>query len=134
MLNEVIKNNNYQISRCCRSSAFPVILESSGRAGRDPSLPSVHAHQREEDQHPEPAAAEHAGGPAAALRFVPGKHGHARTHTHKGSPLPPEQLHVVGDVNQMDRHGATCFVFDLTSEADEPIKGSTPNIYWTLLA
>lgn len=75
-----IKNRSNSLTVCqrCRSSASPAILSSSWRAGRDPSLPSVDAHQREEDQHPEPAAAEHAGGPAAALRFVPGKHRHAQ--------------------------------------------------------
>lgn len=50
------------------SRSCEVALCCSGGAGSDQGLPSVHAHQREEDQHPEPAAAEHAGRPAASLR------------------------------------------------------------------
>lgn len=47
---------------------------SSGRAGSDPGFSSVHADQRKEDQHSEPAAAEHAGGPTAPLCIISGKH------------------------------------------------------------
>lgn len=47
-----------------------VDLCCSGGAGSDQSVPSVDTHQREEDQHPEPAAAEHAGRPAASLCIV----------------------------------------------------------------
>lgn len=46
----------------------------SGGAGSHESFPHVHTDQREEDQHPEPAAAEHAGGSAAPLCILPGKH------------------------------------------------------------
>ena len=45
----------------------------SGGAGSHQGFPGVHADQREEDQHPEPAAAEHAGRPAAPLRIFSGK-------------------------------------------------------------
>lgn len=52
---------------------FPVSV-FSGRAGSDQSFSSVHTDQRKEDQHPEPAAAEHAGRPAAPLGVISGKH------------------------------------------------------------
>lgn len=49
----------------------------SGGAGGHQGVPCVHADQREEDQHPEPAAAEHAGRSAAPLSVVSGKHSSA---------------------------------------------------------
>lgn len=49
---------------------------SSGGAGSDQELPSVHLDQREEDQRPEPTAAKHAGRTAAPLGILPGN-----THT-----------------------------------------------------
>lgn len=47
---------------------------SSGRAGSNQGFSSVYADQRQEDQHPEPAAAEHAGRFAAPLCGISGKH------------------------------------------------------------
>lgn len=46
----------------------------SGGASSHESFPSVYTDQREEDQHTEPAAAEHAGRSAAPLCILPGKH------------------------------------------------------------
>lgn len=60
-----------RIGHSC-SYSCEVDLCCSGGAGSDQSIPSVYTHQREEDQHPEPAAAEHAGRPAASLCIVSG--------------------------------------------------------------
>ena len=58
----------------CVCVCVRVCVCSGGAAGHQ-SLPSFHPGQGEEDQPPEPAAAEHAGRHAAPLRLLPGRPG-----------------------------------------------------------
>lgn len=85
---------------------------SSGWAGSDQSFPSVNAHQREEDQYPEPATAEHAGGAAAPLCFISGKRWNTLSRASS----------VVACDQRCETDTTQCVAVDVTSERFEQIK------------